>query len=467
MKPRGEIKWWAVLIWLLIWQAAAMLVNSELLLVSPVRTVTRLWELAGEGPFWGAVGYSFLRIALGFLIGTLLGVLLAILAGRFPPVRQLLAPLMLTVRSVPVASFIVVILIWFGARQLSVVIDLLMVLPIIYTNTLTGILSRDGQIGEVARVFRVSPVRRGLYMDLPQVLPHFRSGCRLALGLCWKAGIAAELISQPKGSIGAELQMSRLYLETRDVFAWTLAIILLSMAAERVVLAGLKLLERRVTRVPERRGGKRLDEAHTAAPGPYHGVFLRGLRKSFDGKEVLPGVDLRIPEGATTCVMAPSGAGKTTLVRVLLGLIPPDGGTIIGLQARRIAAVFQEDRLVEPMDAVSNIRLVSPGVDRQTVLDALASFGLSADSAAQPVRELSGGMRRRVALLRALLADWDLLTLDEPFQGLDEATRREVIREVRSRSGGRTVLLITHDPEEAALMGARVTALPGAEDAPR
>ncbi|MBR5344989.1 MAG: ABC transporter ATP-binding protein [Clostridia bacterium] len=187
-------------------------------------------------------------------------------------------------------------------------------------------------------------------------------------------------------------------------------------------------------------------------------ITLIDVGKHFGDKKVLRHVNLTLPEGEATCLMAPSGAGKTTLVRILLGLLQPDEGRVEGLEGRRLAAVFQEDRLVESMDAVSNLRLFNPKLSRIAAIDALISFGLE-DSLEQPVQELSGGMRRRVALLRALLAEWDFLALDEPFKGLDEETRYWIIRRTREITDGRTVLLVTHDPEEARLFGARVERL--------
>mgnify|MGYP002624172081 CR=1 FL=1 len=190
------------------------------------------------------------------------------------------------------------------------------------------------------------------------------------------------------------------------------------------------------------------------------GIEIRGIDKRFGEKQVLRNLSLTLPFGEVTCLMAPSGAGKTTLVRILLGLLKPDAGTVEGLDGKRIAAVFQEDRLMEDMSAVSNLRLFVPALSPMKAMDALSGFGLDG-SADQPVRELSGGMRRRVALLRGLLADWDFLALDEPFKGLDEATRADIIRRTRAFTDGRTVLLVTHDPEEARLMGARVIPLDG------
>ena len=184
-------------------------------------------------------------------------------------------------------------------------------------------------------------------------------------------------------------------------------------------------------------------------------IIIQGLCKRYGDRAVLDGFCLTLPSGRITCLMAPSGAGKTTLLRLLAGLEAPDAGTISGLEGLRIGMVFQEDRLLSWLDAVENLRLTAPERSRKSLSEALRRFGL-ADIEGQPVRELSGGMQRRVALLRALLAPADLLLLDEPFNGLDESTRATIAREALRLIDGRTTLLVTHDPDEAALMGAGI-----------
>lgn len=185
------------------------------------------------------------------------------------------------------------------------------------------------------------------------------------------------------------------------------------------------------------------------------GIKVGGLSKSFGEKHVLDGFSATFPDGATTCVMGPSGCGKTTLLHILLGLERADGGTIDGLPSR-ISAVFQEERLCEDFTAVTNIRLVTGRAVPETEIEhCLAAFGL-AGSTRVPVRELSGGMKRRVAIARAVLAEGKLLVLDEPFKGLDEGTRRLVAAEVKRRTAGRTVIMVTHDPAEAVMMDAGV-----------
>ena len=182
-------------------------------------------------------------------------------------------------------------------------------------------------------------------------------------------------------------------------------------------------------------------------------IVIRGLSKAFDGKQVLRDFSAVLPAGQVSGLMAPSGAGKTTLLRILMGLETPDRGTITGLQGLRLSAVFQEDRLCENLNPVSNLRLVTLTLSRAAAEEALTAVGLT-DCLHQPVRELSGGMRRRVAILRALLAEYDLLFLDEPFKGLDRETKDVVMADTRRRCDGRTVLFVTHDPTELEAMGA-------------
>ena len=187
-------------------------------------------------------------------------------------------------------------------------------------------------------------------------------------------------------------------------------------------------------------------------------IAIHKLCKAFDNKAVLRDFSCTMEDGCVTALMAPSGAGKTTLLRMLMGLETADSGEISGLSGRRQAAVFQEDRLLDFMNPVDNIRLTAPKLSRDAALREMAAMGLT-DCENQPARELSGGMRRRVAILRALLCGADVIALDEPFKGLDEATRARVIAETKRLCRGKTVLLVTHEAAEAERMGAKIVGL--------
>ena len=241
MKPsttsakKPKISLWAAVFWLLVWEAAARWVNEPIFLVSPLTAVTRLFELMGSAAFWQAVAFTVGRIFAGFLAGCALSILLAALAYRFRWVRQLLSPLTATVKAIPVASFVILALLWVSSRNLSVLISGLIGFPIVYANTLAGLDATDPKLIEMAKVFRVPFAKQLRSIYLHQVLPFLQSGLAVAMGLCWKSGVAAEVIGVPDGSIGEHLYQAKIYLETPDLFAWTLTIVLLSIACEKLL----------------------------------------------------------------------------------------------------------------------------------------------------------------------------------------------------------------------------------------
>lgn len=230
----------AVLFWIAVWQIASICLGQEILLASPVSVIRKLAALIFTVDFWQSVGFSFGRIICGFLTAVILGILSAVCACRFSFVEVILNPLINVMKSTPVASFIILCLVWIPSRNLSVFISFVMVLPVIYTNILEGIRHTDDQLLEMAAVFRVSPVKKILYIYLSQILPYLLTACRLSLGMCWKAGVAAEVIGVPKGSIGEKLYNAKIYLNTPDLFAWTIVIILISFVFEKCFLAVLK-----------------------------------------------------------------------------------------------------------------------------------------------------------------------------------------------------------------------------------
>ena len=239
-----KLRPWSVALWLLVWQGgsvalAAAYPHGGLLLASPVQAALRLLELLPSSAFWRAVGNSSLRIFGGFLLSCALALLLASLAAGRPWLRDLLGPPVAVVKAVPVASFIILALVWLDAEALSLFISALMVFPPVYLNVLEGLRQTDPKLLELARVYRIPFRRRVWGVYLPQVLPYFRSAASLALGLCWKAGAAAEVIGLPEGTIGERLYTAKVYYQTPDLFAWTAVILALSAVFERLFLAAV------------------------------------------------------------------------------------------------------------------------------------------------------------------------------------------------------------------------------------
>lgn len=242
----------AIAFWIIVWEALARYFGSELILASPEKTAVTFFKIIATADFWQALLYSSLRIIGGFLAALVAGVLFAALSSKIAIIRALLEPITSVIKATPVASFIILAIIWFGSKNLAIFISFLMVFPIIYLNVLKGIESADKGLLEMAKVYRMPTVKVLLYIYLPQVMPFFVSACSVALGLCWKSGIAAEVIGITDGSIGEMLYRAKLYFETGDLLAWTAVIIIISTVFEKLFMLALKklsgALERRYQR---------------------------------------------------------------------------------------------------------------------------------------------------------------------------------------------------------------------------
>lgn len=241
----GWLRKAAVLVfWIALWQAAAMAINKGLLFAGPWDTLKALAALVPQGSFWYTIAFSTLRIGGGFLMAFLASVFLGAAAYRYRWVEELLAPVIMLAKSVPVASFIILALVWIGSKNLSVFVSFVIVLPVLYLQVLQGLGQCSGELLEMARVFGMSTGKKIRYLYLHSLKPFLLAGCQMSLGMCWKAGTAAEVIGATQNSIGGQLYMAKIYLDTTDLFAWTFVIILLSYAFEAVCMRVLRMVFR-------------------------------------------------------------------------------------------------------------------------------------------------------------------------------------------------------------------------------
>ena len=222
--------------WVLLWQLVATLLAKPLLLPTPLATLTRLFCLAGTPSFWQTVGGSLLRVLCGVLLALLLGTLLAWMTLHIKPLYHLISPLLSLFKSVPVVSVIFLLLLFVGRNFLPLFIAFMMTLPIVFANAREGLLQQDKDLLSMAETFRVPRTRMLKKLHLPMLSPYLLAAARSAISLGWKAGIAAEVLALTKNSIGLAIYEGRYYLETENLFAYTLAVLLISVAIERVAL---------------------------------------------------------------------------------------------------------------------------------------------------------------------------------------------------------------------------------------
>lgn len=232
----------AVCFWLLLWEGFSRWFGHSILLAPPSAVLVTLGGLIGSLDFWQTILFSSLRIILGFLLALLVGIIFAIGSYNSRIIKELLSPLMKTIQAMPVASFIILALIWIKAKNLSVLASFLMVMPLIYSNVAKGLEAADEKLLQMAEIFRLGRNKKILAIYLPAVMPYFISAVSVGVGLGWKAGIAAEVIGIPNGSIGERLYEAKLYLMTRELFAWTIVIIIISILFEKVVMLLIRLL---------------------------------------------------------------------------------------------------------------------------------------------------------------------------------------------------------------------------------
>ena len=230
----------ALIFWTAVWAVGARCLDNPLLLPGPVQVLRCLWNLMGQAAFWQTTAASLGRILLGVACAVALGTGLAVLTFKSSVANALIAPALTATQATPVASFTILVLIWLDRDYVPVLICGLMGLPVVWNSVSAGIRVTDPQLLEMAQVFRLSRWQILKRIYVPSVMPFFRTACSSALGLGWKAGIAAEVLTVPKASIGRMISDSKLYLMTEELFAWTLAVIVLSLLLQKVMLLVLK-----------------------------------------------------------------------------------------------------------------------------------------------------------------------------------------------------------------------------------
>lgn len=230
-------------VWLLIWQIVSMAAGLELLFASPVAVFKEFIVLMGQSEFYITVAHSFVRITGGFLVSAMAAVILGAFAGKYSLIKDFFAPVIHLMQSLPVAAFIILALMWFGSENISFIIGGMVVIPIVYTSVVQGIMNMDDELSQMAQIFEVGLLKRVRYIYFPQIYPYVLSNCRVALGMCWKAGVSAEVIGLASHSIGSQMYYAKLYLLSADLFVWSIVVIVLNVLFEHVFIMFMQFIK--------------------------------------------------------------------------------------------------------------------------------------------------------------------------------------------------------------------------------
>ncbi len=444
-KHKNVIKKIAISVfWLLVWEIVAHSVSNSLLVPSILDVAKALGRIVISEGFITILITSLGRILTGLLLALMAALILATVSYVSRTVEMLLSPLVLCIKAIPIASYVILLLIWSGSKTLSIGISFLVALPIVYINLLESLKHVNSKYIEMADVFGMKNWNRVWYIYRPQVSAAMMSGVKLACGMGIKAGIAAEIIGIPEYTFGEMLYMSKIHLNMDELFAWTMVIVFSALVVEKVLLYVVEKLLRMQVPVFQKAVLPRRKSSVSQETGT---IFIKNITKAYDNVPIIQNLDLQLHSGEVLGVMSPSGSGKTTLFRMLLGLEKPKYGNMD--VNGRISAVFQEDLLCEDADVLTNMKLVSSG--NKNLLQ-MANALFEENDLHKKCSLFSGGMKRRAALLRALATEFDILLLDEPFTALDKDARQKAVSLILKEAKGKTILLFTHDEEDIELL---------------
>ncbi len=469
-----------VVLWLLFWFALAAKIDQTLFLPSPVQVWKAFVALLGTVEFYRSIGASLCNILLGFFFACIGGSLLAAVAAKSAFAKMFIGFPVRIMQATPVASFTILALFWLESEDLSILVSFVMVLPLLYANVLTGIEETDKELLEMAQVFKIRLRHQLRYIYIPAVMPHFLAACSVAAGLAWKSGIAAEVIGVVGNTIGNHLYQSKIYMEMPELFAWTIVIIGISILFEQGLKWLIGYMEKKLAGVTElteadrivqeksssgkehekAEPGKKTDhlKINSRAGGKSSVLKLHHVTKRFSDVTICENFSMELGPGEKAALMGTSGIGKTTIARMLLGFEKSTEGEIEN-GGQQIAVVFQEDRLCKETSVYRNLAMVCHTKEQKAeIIPVLTSLGL-ADCVWKRVSALSGGMKRRVAIARAFLAEADTLIMDEPLKGLDETTKASVMAFMKEHMEAKTVLYITHEEAEAVYFGCKIVIL--------
>lgn len=435
-----------VLAWLALWQCISIWVDNSIFFVGPIEVIKELGILIVHKGFWDTIAASLIRIMVGFAIAFIVAYILAIIAHKVSVIKDILEPFVMFIKSVPVASIVVILLIWYGSEWLSLYVTFMVVFPNVYINMLEGLDSADEDMIEMAESFALGKLKTFRYIYRPAYMPHLIGAVKVAIGMSFKSGVAAEIIGQPTKSIGERIYFNKIYLNTAGVFAWTIVIIILCAIIEKVIIFIMQALEWVAYDVKVENSLEL--ESRLLKEGAFEKteVVLEHVTGKYGEDVIIDDFTYTFEKNKIYCIMGESGTGKTTLLNMI------DSVT------KDCKRVYQEDRLLDMLTGIGNVMVVKPVHTIYEVSWYMGKAGLSEDMN-DSVMCYSGGMKRRVALLRALLSDSSVLLLDEPFTGLDDETRYKMLQLIIELQNDRCVIIATHNEDDAKKLGAEIIRL--------
>lgn len=459
------------LFWILVWEGLALVVANAIVLASPSQVLLYLVENGTHKELWFSIGGSLVRILEGFLLAFFCGAVIGIVNYKVNFLRELTEPIFSAIKAVPVAAVTVLLLLWFSSQSLSVVLCFIIVLPNVYEQMLTGLENVNKEQLALANCYGLSRWKKMITIYRGSVAPYLYSSMKICVGLSFKSAVAAEIIATPVKTMGERLYFAKIHLDTPGIFAWTLIIVMLSVITEKILIFSFDsfVVKPMFDGLPKSQTGSKADEKHinelvkecVYKVNVVEEIIFQNVTKSYGENLVIPKMTCSMNAGDCHVIMGVSGSGKTTLLSLINGMIQPDEGMITmkcrepleqGENPITYGMVFQNEVVLDSYDVVKNIEIFagySLTKEEKNDLEVL----LPKKCFSQKGNTLSGGMKRRLQIARALFSPTSMLIMDEPFRGLDEENRKKCIHMIKKYQRNRILVITSHDARDAEDLG--------------
>jgi NitT/TauT family transport system permease protein len=451
-----------ILLIILFWYLIYIITNNPLLIPSPQNVFGEIIYLFNDDSFYIDLINTFLKIVVGFIISVVIGIPIGLITGLNKNIFEIFRPILMLIQSSPVVSYIAIAMLWFGIGFYTpVFVSFMVIFPVIVLNISEGVKSTDKKLLEMAKVFNIDNSKILFKIYFPSLIPFLKSTLNMTSGSMWKSVVVGEFLAGDRG-LGVSLSFSKIALNTDRVYAYTILLAIFGMITEKIIKEISKVNKKNRVIIQNQKNVIAQNQKRNIKKNNIKkDIVIYNLNKQFDKNVILNDFSITFEHSKINVLLGESGIGKTTILNILSGITKEDSGEI-NIEGK-IGYIFQDDRLIPWLNVFENIRIVNEDISIEKLEEYLNILNLEKEVLSMFPNELSGGMKKRINILRTIAYEPDIIFMDEPFASLDISNKYKIMNELLKIQNKEkfTIIIVTHDPFEVSVLGENVFILEG------